>query len=276
MLPVTLTIVAPGIASGIRDAGRVGRAHLGAGRGGAVDLPALHLANRLLGNPVGWPALETSGGLSFRLERAAVLVVTGSQAAIEVRNGAPLGWGTPTVVGPGAVVRVGRLHQGARTYIGLRGGLMTTDGHASLRPGTRLVTGPEPSDPVSTVSAVPTPSDAEIVLWPGPRVDWLTQHARDVLTSCDWNVRAESDRIGLRLAGPALVRRPGELPSEGVVEGAVQLPPDGQPIVMLADHPTTGGYPVVAVVDPDHLWLVAQRPVGSVVRFRWHTGRPGR
>jgi allophanate hydrolase subunit 2 len=126
------------------------------------------------------------------------------------------------------------------------------------------------------VSAVPTPSDAEIVLWPGPRVDWLTQHARDVLTSCDWNVRAESDRIGLRLAGPALVRRPGELPSEGVVEGAVQLPPDGQPIVMLADHPTTGGYPVVAVVDPDHLWLVAQRPVGSVVRFRWHTGRPGR
>ena len=88
------------------------------------------------------------------------------------------------------------------------------------------------------------------------------------MTSTDWTV-ASSSRVGVRLSGPLLARAAhDELPSEGLVTGAVQVPPDGQPVVMLADHPTTGGYPVIAVVDDADVGRLAQRPPGTTVRFR--------
>jgi allophanate hydrolase subunit 2 len=103
---------------------------------------------------------------------------------------------------------------------------------------------------------------------PGPRADWFEPDACATLTRSTYTVAGESNRVGLRLDGPALARlRAGELPSEGLVLGSVQVPASGQPLVFLNDHPTTGGYPVIAVVDPADLWQCAQLRPGEQVRF---------
>jgi allophanate hydrolase subunit 2 len=102
----------------------------------------------------------------------------------------------------------------------------------------------------------------------GPRADWFVADALDRLCATPYVVAADSNRIGLRLDGPPIQRqRDGELPSEGMVLGAVQVPPSGVPIVFLADHPPTGGYPVLAVVDEDDLWQCAQLRPGEPVSF---------
>ena len=102
----------------------------------------------------------------------------------------------------------------------------------------------------------------------GPRADWVDEDVWAALDGASYAVAADSDRIGLRLTGPALARRAGELASEGIVTGGLQLPPSGQPLVFLADHPTTGGYPVIAVVEDDDLDQCAQLRPGDVVRLR--------
>jgi allophanate hydrolase subunit 2 len=104
---------------------------------------------------------------------------------------------------------------------------------------------------------------------PGPRRDWLQPAAWSALISAEWAVSPDSDRVGLRLTGPRLVRaREDELPSEGLVPGALQVPPDGAPVLFLADHPVTGGYPVPAVVVTADLPAVAQLRPGDTLRFR--------
>ena len=104
-------------------------------------------------------------------------------------------------------------------------------------------------------------------MWPGPRRDWFTASAWSTLLSTPFTVTATS-RVGVRLAGAPLVPlRHQQLPSEGLLEGAVQVPPDGHPILMLADHPTTGGYPVIAVIDDADVGHAAQAPLGSTLRF---------
>jgi allophanate hydrolase subunit 2 len=102
---------------------------------------------------------------------------------------------------------------------------------------------------------------------PAPRSEWLTNEGNGLLTSVRYTVSPDSNRVAIRLAGPPLLRRPGELPSEGTVIGGVQVPADGQPLIFLADHPTTVGYPVVAIVAPDELWQCAQLRPGAGIRF---------
>lgn len=260
-----LAVSAAGVATSIRDGGRTAMAHLGRGRGGAVDLAALHLANRLVGNPADAPAFETSGGLVLRAERAVMVAVAGSQVDLEVSAGPPLGWGVPTAVPAGAVVRVGRLRGGMRVYLAVRGGVQAATG--TLVDGAWSAEVPADGEP-SVVAAVPRPLDRPVRLWPGPRLDRFAPGTWDVLTTSRWVVGADSDRVGVRLTGPALrVVARGELPSEGLIEGAVQVPPDGRPIVMLADHPVTGGYPVVAVVDRADLDVIAQAPPGQTIEL---------
>lgn len=255
-----LEVIAWGVAGALRDAGRSGLAHVGRARGGAVDPSSLHLGNRLLGNPPDTAAIETSGGLVVRCHRAVMVAITGSPCEIAVEHGPPLGWGIATALPAGAVLRVGRLHGGARVYLCVRGGAREGSG--------ALVVGPEPAAPPSPAAAVPQPSDLAVPVWPGPRRDWFASDAWQVLCGTNWRVLPASDRVGTRLGGARLARAVhDELPSEGLVEGAVQVPPDGCPIVMLADHPTTGGYPVIAVVDPGAIGIVAQRPVGAPIRF---------
>jgi allophanate hydrolase subunit 2 len=259
-----IDIISWGVAGSVRDAGRIGRAAWGASRGGAVDVASLALANRLVGNSAEAGAFESSGGLQLRvLDRPVMVAVAGGVAAIDVADGPPVGWGAPVVLPAGAVLRVGRLTDGTRIYVSVRGGLRTSAMGAEVG-----------ADPGAVPASEPAPRRSapdRIGLWPGPRLDWFVDDAWHVLTNSQFTVTEHGDRVGVRLSGPLLHRAVlTELPSEGMVEGAVQVPPDGQPIVMLADHPVTGGYPVIAVVDAHHLGHLAQLPPGSPVRFRPH------
>jgi allophanate hydrolase subunit 2 len=250
-----------GIAGSVVDAGRPGRAWLGAGRGGAVDLSSLALGNRLVGNAEHLGAFETSGGLTFTVDAAVMVAVVGAVAKVEVVGGPAVGWGSPVVLPAGASVRVARLLDGARSYVAVRGGL-------SVDAAGSVSVGPDPGSPAAEHAAPRHPPRTELRVWPGPRLDWFRPDAFDRLCSAPFTVTATS-RVGTRLSGPTLHRaRDGELPSEGMIEGAIQVPPDGDPIVFLADHPTTGGYPVIAVLDPDDLPHLAQATPGSQVRFR--------
>ncbi|MEO3800307.1 biotin-dependent carboxyltransferase family protein [Nonomuraea sp. B1E8] len=127
---------------------------------------------------------------------------------------------------------------------------------------------------VADLAPLPGPRPAVLRVLPGPRDDWFTRDATEALCAGPYVVSQDSNRVGVRLSGPELVRAmEGELPSEGMVAGAVQVPPSGQPIVFLADHPPTGGYPVIAVVTAADLPVAAQLRPGDEVRF---TGRPAR
>ena len=255
-----IEIVSWGLSGSLVDLGHRGRSWLGAPRGGAVDIAALSLANRLVGNPSDAVGVESSGGLALRILEPAMVAVAGAVTHCVVDDGPPLGWGSPVVLPSGATVRLGRPLVGMRTYVAVRGGLFGST--------TQLGVGPDPRTPAATEPApLWTPSDT-IAIWPGPRLDHFELDTWHRLLSFGFEV-TDTSRVGVRLRGPGL-RSTGSasLPSEGVLEGAVQVPPDGRPIVMLADHPTTGGYPVVAVVNPDDIATVAQAAPGDHLRFR--------
>jgi biotin-dependent carboxylase-like uncharacterized protein len=179
-------------------------------------------------------------------------------------------------------IEVGRAELGLRAYLSLAGGVSvdpvlssrSTDtlsllGPPVVRSGARLPLGPVLSPPAA-VDLAPRPAlggPLELRITWGPRADRFADAS--VLGSGAYRVRSESNRVGARLAGPALVRADAaELPSEGIVLGSIQVPADGQPLVFLADHPTTGGYPVIAVVHAADLPLLAQARPGDAVRFR--------
>nr|BFD80831.1 biotin-dependent carboxyltransferase family protein [Streptomyces sp. Xyl84] len=278
-----ITVVRPGALTTVQDAGRPGHAHLGVPRSGALDAPALRLANRLLGNDPDAAALETTvTGCAVRARRAVTVVVGGAPCPVTV-DGRPAAWGTPVHVPAGAVLDAGTVTAGLRSYVAVAGGVAvapvlgsrSTDllsglGPDPLRAGDVLPLG-APTGPTALPGAVPWPAPpGELVLplRPGPRADWFTAAALRTLFSATYRVSPHSNRVGLRTEGPPLQRaRPGELPSEGMVLGAVQVPPDGRPVVFLNDHPTTGGYPVIGVVTEPGLASAAQAPAGTPVRF---------
>jgi biotin-dependent carboxylase-like uncharacterized protein len=178
---------------------------------------------------------------------------------------------------------VGRCVSGVRTYVAFRGGidvdptlgsrstdLLTGLGPPPLRAGDVLALGPEPPErPVGRTPLPRTPPQHPTLrVHPGPRGDWFADTALDRLVSEPWRVSPSSNRVGVRLEGPPLERRgPGELLSEGVATGALQVPASGRPILLLADHPTTGGYPVIAVVTTADLPIAGQLAPGATVRF---------
>ena len=145
-------------------------------------------------------------------------------------------------------------------------------------PGTRPVGSPAGAALAGTVDGVAAPvgagdlvggEEASLRLTPGPRADWFSPAAHAALTTAAWTVTPRSDRVGLRLDGPPLERAvTRELAPEGMVEGALQVPPDGRPVLFLADHPVTGGYPVIAIVVPRDIPLAAQARPGNRLRFR--------
>lgn len=282
-----LLVLRAGALTTVQDAGRPGYAHLGVPRSGALDTGAYALANRLVGNPAGAAALETTlDGVRVRALAPVTVAVTGAPCAVRV-CGRPAAWGAPVWLRAGAELDVGRAESGLRSYVAVRGGLAApavlgsraTDLLSGLGPpvpvtGSVLEVGPPGPDQVpaaDTVAPAGMPS-AELVL-PlrlGPRADWFTGAAVAALLSSAYRVSPASNRIGLRTeGGPALARaRGGELPSEGMVLGAVQVPPDGLPVVLLADHPVTGGYPVVGVVPAGAaLDATAQARPGLRLRF---------
>ncbi|MFC7823864.1 biotin-dependent carboxyltransferase family protein [Streptomyces sp. NPDC057362] len=278
-----LTTVRSGALTTVQDAGRPGHAHLGVPRSGALDAPAMRLANRLLGNDPDAAVLETTvTGCALRADQDVAVVVGGAPCPVTV-DGRPAAWGSPVRVPAGAVLDVGTVTAGVRSYIAVAGGvaahpvlgsrsadLLSGLGPAPLRDGDVVPVGAPPGPVPLPVAAPWTGPPAELVLpvRPGPRADWFAPAALRTLTSAAYRVSPHSNRIGLRTEGPPLQRTStGELPSEGMVLGAVQVPPDGRPVIFLHDHPTTGGYPVIAVVPEPALAAAAQAAVGTPVRF---------
>jgi biotin-dependent carboxylase-like uncharacterized protein len=259
-------------------------------KSGALDEPAHRLANRLLHNPEGDATLETTfTGCTVRVHGATVVAVTGAPCPVSV-DGHPSPWGAPLRLASGSALEVGAATHGMRSYVGFAGGVTVTPvmgsratdllsglGPAPLRDGDRLPLGTPGRPPPGHVHAHSPSPPRELVLPVvyGPRDDWFTADALRTLTTAVYTVTADGNRIGLRLDGPALERaRDGELPSEGMALGAVQVPPEGRPVVFLADHPVTGGYPVVGVVAEECLAAAAQAVPGTPVRFT-PAGRAG-
>ncbi|MFB7451820.1 biotin-dependent carboxyltransferase family protein [Streptomyces sp. NPDC056194] len=278
-----LAVVRAGALTTVQDLGRTGYAHLGVPRSGALDPAAVRLVNRLVGNSEDSAVLETTvSGCALRPRCAVTVAVGGAPCPVRV-DGRPAAWGTTVRVGAGSVLEVGAAVRGLRSYVAVGGGIAvapvlgsrSTDllsglGPAPLAEDTVLPLGPDTGAGV-VVDAPPWPGPPdELVLRVrlGPRDDWFTADALRALSTRAYRVSPASNRIGLRLGGPPLERAvAGELPSEGMVLGAVQVPPDGRPVVFLADHPTTGGYPVVAVVREADLGAAAQAVPGTPVRF---------
>ena len=277
----TLHVERAGSLTTVQDRGRRGLAHLGVPRAGPLDAPAAELANRLVGNGVDAALLEvTWGGLEVTADDGVWVAVTGAPVALEI-DGAERGCDRAEWVPAGGRLRLGAPRAGVRTYVALAGGIAVDPVLGSRATDTLAWVGPPRVEdgaelPIGAAVAPPAPLDTPpprragpLRVWPGPRADWFTADALERLCATAYVVGEESNRIGLRLDGGAPARvRDDELPSEGMVLGAVQVPPGGQPVVLLADHPPTGGYPVLAVVDPDDLWMCAQLRPGDELRFR--------
>ncbi|MDL4815847.1 5-oxoprolinase subunit C family protein [Actinomadura opuntiae] len=280
-----IEVVRPGPLATVQDLGRPGLAHLGVPHSGAADERALRLANRLVGNPESAACVEfTFGGGSLRFHKGAWVAVTGAPVPVRI-DGRAYGANAPCHVRRGGVVELGTPASGLRSYLAVRGGITvdrvlgsrSTDllsglGPAPLASGDRLPTGPVTGLDAITVDVAPAPSLPEtpvLRVLPGPRSDWFTEDAMAALTSTPYEVSPDGNRVGVRLDGPPLTRsRDGELGSEGMVTGSIQVPPSGLPIVFLADHPTTGGYPVIAVLASASVPDAAQLRPGQRVRFR--------
>jgi len=288
-----LVVTAPGPFSILEDLGRPGRSGLGVSRSGAMDHRALREANRLVGAATGSAALELAyGGLEATARGDLVLAVAGAPVPLTVhgargtRHAVP---GAAFALDDGEVLVVGAPPRGVYSYLAVRGGweaetvLDSASGDVLAQIGPdRLVAGDElgvgrawsesvaaaAHDAQRSVSAPDEVTLLDVVL--GPRDDWFTAEAIERLTGQRFTVTAQSNRIGLRLEGERPLERAveHELPSEATVSGALQVPPDGQPVLFMADHPVTGGYPVVACVVGDQLDRAAQVPVGASVRFR--------
>lgn len=278
-----LEVLATGALSTVQDLGRHGHGAEGVPPSGAADAAALRLANRLVGNPEGEAGLEvTLGGLAVRActSTTRYVALTGAPAPLRV-GGVPAALFAPVALRPGEVVELGWPEEGARSYLAVSGGLRTprelgsasTDllgglGPPPLRCGQHLRLGPAGAAPGPVDVAPPPPPPSALAVIPGPRHERLGPSGWAQLLTTSWTVATESNRIAVRLDGPPLelVDR-SELPPEGLVTGAVQLPPAGRPIVFLQDHPVTGGYPVLAVVDDACLSALAQLRPGDEVRF---------
>ncbi len=294
-----IEVISPGGLTTVQDLGREGFAHLGVPRSGAADRRSLMLANRLVGNPEGLAALEsTLRGPALRFRCGALIALTGAlvDACLDGRE---LAMNAPERVEAGETLTLGTARTGLRTYVAVRGGLdvplvlgsassdlLSGLGPVPLRAGDRLQIGTAsggrwPSVEVAAIHEMPRELQLRVV--PGPRADWFASDALLRLLDSTWKVSPDSNRIGVRLRGEPLVwAGKEELRSEGMICGAVQVPPSGEPILLLADHPTTGGYPVIAVLAADDLPLAGQLAPGAGVRFalarveRAGLGRPWR
>jgi biotin-dependent carboxylase-like uncharacterized protein len=269
-------VLSPGLLTTVQDLGRPGFAHLGISASGAADALALRAGNLLVGNAENAPGLEmTLSGGTFEFDGEGVVAITGSEFDADV----PL-W-TPIAVPAGGVVRCGAAKRGARACLCVRGGLAVAPvlGSASthlftglggfqgraLRRGDVLDIGDAAvRRPRASGIRPPDPGDGTLRATQGPQADRFTSDFYRI----EWEVAEDSDRMGIRLRGPAIEGAGGGMQTEGVSLGAVQVPPAGQPIVLFVEHQTTGGYPKIAnVISADFTRLGQLRPRDRV-RFR--------
>lgn len=265
-----LRIVQVGFATTVQDHGRVGLAHLGVPTGGAVDRRTHDLMNRLVGNPPGVATIETMGALIVEVLRP-VVVASSTDASRQT-------------VGTGTRIRIDAPPGAVWAYLAVRGGIAVDDvlgsrsqdtlggvGPPALAAGSALAIGPDPGTSLDADHAPPRgTAEVRVRIWDGPQHDWFIGGTQSLIRHV-WRVTSELSRVGVRLEGGVFdpsTRSQDQMSSIGLTAGAVQVTPSGEPIVMLANHPTTGGYPVIAVVEPDDLPDLVQCRPGAPVRFR--------
>ncbi|WP_347484266.1 carboxyltransferase domain-containing protein [Vandammella animalimorsus] len=299
-----LEVRSTGLQTLLQDGGRSGQTALGVGRSGALDGWAMRAANRCVGNPPGTPVLENLlGQMVLVATGPAVLAVTGADVPLRIRSAdgrsRQAATGCALALNAGDELQLGSPRAGARCYVAVRGGLQAPLVLGSAATDTLAGIGPEPLaagarlpllsagalGPLQAVDAdgltwgaaaraLPQPGQTVVLdVLPGPRADWFGPQALQLLQGQPWQVTPQSNRVGMRLAGAKPLQRAPqwagqELPSEATVAGALQVPASGQPVLFLADHPLTGGYPVLAVLASHHLDLAAQIPADVQLRFR--------
>ena len=282
-MSVAIEVIKAGALTTVQDLGRPGFAHLGIPRSGAADRASLKLANRLVGNAEAAAALEcTLIGPSLRFADEALIAITGAEISARL-DGEQVALNSAVGVAAGALLELATTSTGLRSYIAVRGGieaepmmgsrssdLLSGLGPQPLKAGQSITTG-APAGKVPAIGAAPVAPPSEVPLLnviAGPRSDWFAANALELLAADSWEVSSDSNRSGVRLLGPELPRvRDDQLLSEGMVHGAIQVPASGQPIILLADHPTTGGYPVIAIVASADIDAAGQLRPGQKLRF---------
>ncbi len=282
-----IRVLSPGLLTTVQDLGRAGLGALGVPPGGAADAHALSLGNLLLGNDEGAAALEaTLVGPALLFEEEALVLVAGAPFATTLDGKAVVPWAAVEVAAGGKLV-LGRAASGARAYICVRGGIavppllgsLSTDvatgfggfeGRA-LKAGDLLSVGDAPfatrGRRVDAAAARWTGPRRLLRVTPGPQQNWFSPGALASFLSHPFRVSASSSRTGVRLEGEPLSAPDRSLVTEGVVAGAVQVPAGGLPIVLLVEHPSTGGYPKIANVISADLSALAQLRPGDEIRF---------
>lgn len=283
-----LVVLSCGPMTSLQDTGRVGSMRFGLSRSGAMDLLSLAMANALAGNEPGAAAIELMlAGATFRLDGGPTrIAVMGARMGVTIDGGkAPPA--TSLTVWPGQVLAVGPATAGLFGYLAVAGGLdlpaelgsLSLQGRAGigggfggrpLAPTDRLPLHRRepPSGPERASDPAPLDGTRPIRVVLGPQDDYFSHEAIEQFLATDYTVSAEADRMGYRLAGPAIPHEKGfNIVSDGLVAGSIQVPGSGVPIVMMADHQTTGGYPKIATVVSADLGRVAQRRPGERVRF---------
>jgi len=276
-----------------QDLGRHGRADQGVSASGALDRGALKAANRLVGNAPGTACLEIIfGGFSFEAQGKAVIALSGAPCPLTIKTSSGRSFtvppNQPAALDEGDIVTLATPSAGMRSYLAVRGGFAvepvlgsaSTDtlariGPAAVAAGDTLGILSAAAGAIVSLGETPAfvmPVATDIVtldVTMGPRTDWFTTAGVEAFLAQRWQVTPQSSRVGIRLAGDQALERANhnELPSEGTATGAIQVPASGQPVLFLADHPLTGGYPVIATVAEHHLDLVGQIPIGAWVRF---------
>jgi antagonist of KipI len=272
-----IRVLSPGLQTTVQDLGRFGYTHFGVSASVAADPLALRAGNLLVGNAENAAALEmTLVGGAFEFETDAVVALTGS----DFGAGLPL-WAAIDIKA-GETVRCGATRSGARGYLAVRGGIgvakamgsasvhvMTGVGGRPLRAGDVLPIGdaairrPRTAGPRGRPGAPEFARTGPLRVTPGPQAHWFS----DELYAGAYRVAEESNRMGLRLRGPAIPSPPGHMLTEGVPLGAIQVPPDGQPIILFVEHQTTGGYPKPANVISADFWRLGELRPREEVRF---------
>ncbi|MGL5827300.1 MAG: biotin-dependent carboxyltransferase family protein [Nocardioides sp.] len=287
-----IRVIAAGPLSTVQDLGRCGYGHLGVSQSGAADQASHRRANRLVANSANAATIEVAlGGLELVSEHPVYVALTGAPGPAEVA-GTSIGMNAPVPLPAGGLLRLGWGASGARTYVAVRGGFDVPPVLGSRATDTMSGIGPAPlvagavvqigalTSGLPQVDQAPVPdliAEPTVRLLPGPRRDWLTDEAASALVRTSWTVSTDSNRVGVRLDGIALqLARTRETHPEGLIPGALQVPPNGLPIAFLADHPVTGGYPVVAAARAADLPIRAQLRPGQRLRFSWATRVPPR
>jgi len=280
-----MEVIRPGLLDMVMDLGRPGFRSQGVPEGGAADAPALILANRLLGNADNAAGLEmVLRGPRLRFAQGGRIALAGADMGARL-DGVPVPAGRIMDVPPGGELELGLAEKGLRGYLAVAGGIdvpLLLGSRATFLPGgfggwqgRALKVGDVLPVGVAAVSRkgvfTQISGDGPLRILPGPQLAGFADAALGALTADEFSVTADANRLGLRLSGPALEYAGGELASQAVLPGAIQVPPDGQPIILGWDGPVTGGYPVIAGIIAADLPRLAQLRPGDVLAFTFVT-----